>query len=57
MASRLIRVVSRSSEADLGGVEEQAHHGSEDDQVEQHLDAHDDAGKIGPGCDVAESDS
>jgi hypothetical protein len=50
-------VVSRSSEADLGGVEEQAHHGSEDDQVEQHLDAHDDAGKIGPGCDVAGSDS
>jgi hypothetical protein len=35
MASRLIRGVSPSGEADLGGVEEHADCGSEDDQVEQ----------------------
>ena len=46
----------RPGKAGLGGVEEQADHCSDDDQVEQHLDAHHDPGQVGLRRAVAESD-
>ena len=43
-------------EPGLGGVDEQADDGADDDEVEEHLDADDDACAVRLGGDVAEAD-